>query len=129
MLQPAISQFSEDAEAFVKSALHKVRDFSITSSDIGKSFYIISRSENDDRVFVDYGKLERIIPKISYLDEYSSENNRLSYYYFRTEISVSSEKIQVVYREQNIFQTIQDVKIYCSTCDLIPYYGYSVCKI
>ena len=129
MLQPTISQFSEDAEAFVKSALYKVRDFSITSSDIGKSFYIISRSENDDRVFVDYGRLERIIPKISYLYEYSSENNRLSYYYFRTEMSVSSDKIQVVYREQNIFQTIQDVKIYCSTCDLVPYYGYSVCKI
>ena len=129
MLQPPISQFSEDAEAFVKSALYKGGDFSMTSSDIGKSLYIISGGEKEERVFVDYGRLERIIPKISYLDEYSSENNRLSYYYFRTEMSVSSDKIQVVYREQNIFQTIQDVKIYCSMCDLVPYYGYSVCKI
>lgn len=47
MLQPTISQFSEDVEAFVKSALHKVRDFSITSSDIGKSFYG-ERKNTDD---------------------------------------------------------------------------------
>ena len=97
--------------------------------EAGKQYYIVQFSHERNCAYVDVGTLCHIIPIVGSQDKFSKNTERASYYHFSVFYSKSLQKTMVIYNSASIFQTIEDVKNYCLSNDIIPYYGYSVCKI
>lgn len=97
--------------------------------EIGKQYYIIQNIQDMNCVLVDIGTLYHIIPIVGFQDVISKNTDRASYYHFSVFYSQFLEKPTVVYSRSQIFKTIIDVKNYCFSNNVTPYYGYSICKI
>lgn len=96
--------------------------------EIGKQYYIIQNIQDMSCALVDIGTLHHIIPIVGFQDTISKNIDRASYYHFSVFYSQFLEKSTVVYNRAQIFQTIIDVKNYCLSNNITPYYGYSICK-
>ena len=97
--------------------------------ETGKQYYIIQNVQDMNCVLVDIGTLHHIIPIVGLQDTISKNTDRASYYHFSVFYSQFLEKPTVIYSRAQIFQTIIDVKNYCFSNNVTPYYGYSICKI
>lgn len=97
--------------------------------EAGKQYYIIQKIQDMNCVLVDIGTLHHIIPIVGVQDAFSKNTDRASYYHFSVFCSQFLEKPIVIYSRAQIFQTIIDVKHYCFSNNVTPYYGYSICKI